>query len=66
MAHREEKGALPDSLQALVPTYLDAVTLDPYTKRAFRYSKAEMILYSMGADGVDSGGSTREEAGGAR
>src|SRR5688572_2707924 len=52
MAHRQEKGALPDSLQALVPAYFEGVPLDPCTGKEFRYSAEKMILYSTGADGI--------------
>ena len=43
--HRAEKGALPATLEALVPGTLPAVPLDPYDDRAFRYrlSKGESI-----------------------
>ena len=61
-AFRTEKGALPDSLQALVPGYLDAVPLDPYTGKQFLYSAAKMLLYSPGPGGFDYGGSPKEDA----
>jgi len=61
-AYRAEKGALPDSLEALVPAYLEALPLDPYTGKSFLYSASKMILYSTGADEFDSRGSTEAEA----
>ncbi len=43
--HRAEKGALPATLDELVPGKLPAVPLDPYDDRPFRYriSKGESI-----------------------
>jgi len=64
-AYRAEKGSIPGSLGALVPEYLEAPALDPYTGKHFLYSAEKMVLYSPGADGFDSGGSTREDAWGA-
>jgi len=63
LAHRAEKGALPGSLQGLVPEYLDTVPIDPYDGKELRYSAAKQIIYSVGSDGVDSGGSDMKEAG---
>ena len=57
LAHRAEKGALPESLQALVPEYLEAVPIDPFDGKELRYSAAKQMVYSVGADGVDAGGS---------
>jgi len=59
LVHRAEKGALPDSLQALVPGTLDSVPIDPYSGKELRYSAAKQIIYSPGVDGLDSGGSTK-------
>jgi hypothetical protein len=52
-------GALPASLDALVPEYLDAVPRDPYDGKPLRYSAEKRIVYSVGMDGQDSGGSTQ-------
>ena len=51
------EDALPPSLDALVPEYLDAVPRDPYDGKPLRYSAEKRILYSVGRDGIDSGGS---------
>jgi hypothetical protein len=54
-------GALPPTLDALVPEYLDAVPLDPYDGKPLRYSAEKKIAYSVGGDGTDSGGSQRTD-----
>ncbi len=43
--HRAEKGKLPETLDALVPTYLPSVPLDPYDSQPMRYrlSKGETL-----------------------
>jgi hypothetical protein len=67
--HRAERGTFPDTLDALVPAYLDNLPLDPYTGEPFRYRLLvpgedergrAYILYSVGLDGVDNGGSVHE------
>ena len=55
-AYTQAEGTLPDSLDALVPAYLDAVPLDRYDGAPLRYSKAKGIVYSIGDDFVDAGG----------
>ncbi len=51
-------GALPESLDALVPAYLAAVPLDPFTGRALRYTRSPLsyCVYSADQDGKDDGG----------
>jgi hypothetical protein len=67
--HRAERGTLPDTLDALIPAYLDALPPDPYTGEPFRYrllvpGEGERgrayILYSVGLDGEDNGGRVHE------
>ncbi|MCI0651599.1 MAG: hypothetical protein L0Z55_06935 [Planctomycetes bacterium] len=48
---------LPESLADLVPDHLDRVPRDPYDGAPLRYSRERRILYSVGADFIDSGGS---------
>ncbi len=57
-AYRETEGKLPDALQALVPLYLPTIPVDPYDGKPFRYSAAKGIVYSVGKDYQDAGGST--------
>ena len=48
---------LPDSLSALVPKYIEAIPRDPFDGEPMRYSKEHGIVYSVGNDFVDNGGS---------
>jgi hypothetical protein len=56
-AYKEEKGHLPDSLSELVPKYLPQVPIDPFDGKPLRYSKEKGIIYCVGRDLKDSGGS---------
>jgi hypothetical protein len=58
-AYRRKEGRLPDSLQSIVPTYLASVPVDPFDGKPFRYSQPKGIVYSVGKDLKDSGGSTK-------
>ncbi|MBI2301162.1 MAG: hypothetical protein HYU66_19820 [Armatimonadetes bacterium] len=54
-----EKGAWPETLDALVPEYLWTVPLDPFTPGAalaYRREGDGHVLYSVGPDGRDDGG----------
>jgi uncharacterized membrane protein YiaA len=49
----------PDSAQALVPEFLDAVPLDPFDGQPLRYKKnddASLTIYSIGPDLTDNHG----------
>jgi hypothetical protein len=52
-----DHGEPPATLGALVPKYLDAVPRDPYDGKPFRYDRERAIVYSVGKDLIDSGGS---------
>ncbi len=54
----EHDGALPKSLEELVPAYLEAVPADPFSEGRLIYRPAfdSYLLYSVGSDGVDDGG----------
>jgi hypothetical protein len=56
--YRLANGALPDSLDALVPKFLNAVPTDPFNGQPLRYKRlaAGYVVYSVGEDGVDNGG----------
>jgi hypothetical protein len=56
-AYAQAEGALPDRLDRLVPTYLGAIPLDRFDGAPLRYSKARGVVYSIGEDLVDAGGS---------
>lgn len=57
-AYQKMEGQLPDNLQELVPVYLPAVPKDPFDGKPFRFSPALRIVYSVGKDLKDSGGSS--------
>ncbi|MEZ5302167.1 MAG: hypothetical protein R3F11_16230 [Verrucomicrobiales bacterium] len=61
--HELDRGSLPDSLDALVPDYLEAVPVDPYDGKPLRYSKEGRFVYSVGIDLVDGGGSPEDKLG---
>jgi hypothetical protein len=56
--YRNHHRKWPDTLAALVPTYLSAVPLDPFDGAPLRYRKTAdgVIIYSVSTDGVDNGG----------
>ncbi len=63
--HRASSGQYPSSLTDLIPAILDDLPHDPYSAEGFIYRKvsenlesAGYFLYSVGADGVDNGGTT--------
>ena len=60
-AFKLEKGRLPASLNELVPDYLDAVPLDDFDGKPFRYNAAKKLIYSVGEDLKDDGGTTKQE-----
>jgi hypothetical protein len=51
--YRREHGNWPQSLAALVPKYLPAVSLDPFSGEPLRYRKTDQgaIVYSLYDDG---------------
>ena len=57
--YEKDHGELPPSLNALVPEYLDAVQRDPYDGKPIRYDRDRAIVYSIGKDLIDQGGSSK-------
>ncbi len=57
-AYCADEEGLPDSLQQLVPKYLPTAPLDPYSHGplAYRRQGNGYLLYSVGPDGTDDGG----------
>ena len=55
-AFRRKTGNFPPSLESLVPDYLPSVPRDPYDGKPLRYLPAKGIVYSVGLDCRDSGG----------
>ena len=54
-------GTLPDTLAGLVPTYIDAVPVDPFDGNALRYKKrgTGYVIYSIGEDFSDDDGTEK-------
>lgn len=52
--HRE----YPETLEALTPTYMNRILIDPYSGETLRYRRENdrFILYSIGWNGTDDGG----------
>ena len=61
--YRLADGALPNSLDALVPKFLDAVPTDPFDGQPLRYKKLAKgyVVYSVGEDGKDDGGDEKKD-----
>ena len=59
---RLDHGVLPAHLADLVPTYLDAIPLDPFDGKPLRLAirKEQWIVYSVGPNGIDEGGVERK------
>jgi len=56
---------VPKSLDELVPDFIAAVPPDPFDGKALRYKLSDSggyTIYTIGEDGVDNGGLTREQA----
>jgi hypothetical protein len=55
---RRDHGRWPESLEEMVPHYLDRVPLDPADGMSLRYRRLPdgVVIYGLGADRVDNGG----------
>ncbi len=65
--HRADAGRLPAALDDLVPSYLGEVPMDPWADgQPLRYmlddSDLGYVLYSVGRDGTDNGGTRPPES----
>jgi len=60
-AYQKGNGHLPSSLEELVPRYLSKVPIDPFDGKPLRYSREKKIIYCVGTDLVDNGGSVGEK-----
>ncbi|MCA9039685.1 MAG: hypothetical protein KDA65_04985 [Planctomycetaceae bacterium] len=56
--HRLQEGDYPQSLEELVPTLPSHDFWDPYNNKPLQYKRNDrgFLLYSIGADGIDSDG----------
>lgn len=61
-AYQIRMNELPDSLESLVPKYINSIPLDPYDGQPFKYSRPKATVYSVGKDLTDSGGLTELSA----
>ncbi len=60
------RGALPSSLEALVPEFLPSVPYDPMSGRTLQYRRGtnhDFVLYSVGEDEQDDGGDATPQPG---
>jgi len=55
---RVKTGAFPAKLSDLVPDFLTAVPTDPFDGQSLKMTQrsGELIIYSVGQDGIDNGG----------
>ncbi len=56
--YRKAKGKVPDSLDELIPDYIIAIPIDPYTGKRLNYIHDEKgyTVYGYGVNRVDDGG----------
>jgi len=59
-SYQIDNGKLPNSLDELVPEYISEVPKDPFDGEPIRFSSEKKIIYSVGEDFLDSGGSEGE------
>jgi len=55
---RQSEGRLPESLDALVPAFLNSMPTDAFTGRPLSYRRLDrgFVVYGLGKDGADNGG----------
>ncbi|NLH17527.1 MAG: hypothetical protein GX455_13210 [Phycisphaerae bacterium] len=60
---RLAEGRLPESLEELVPKYIEAVPIDPFDGKPLRYKRLEKgyTIYSIGEDGEDNDGVPKDK-----
>jgi hypothetical protein len=59
--HVAEKGALPESLDELVPGIIASIPEDPFSGKPLRYSREKRLIWSVGRDRIDAGGIPGED-----
>lgn len=59
--YKLDYGQLPETLDELVPEFIDRMPIDDFDGKPLRYSKEKKIIYSVGSDLKDDGGPTVEE-----
>jgi hypothetical protein len=60
--YRLTEGRLPQSLDNLVPDYIEVVPTDPFDGQSLKYRTLETgyVVYSIGYDLTDNGGAERD------
>jgi hypothetical protein len=61
--HEADHGELPPTLDALTPEYLDAAPIDPFDGKPVRYDHERGVVYVVGKDLIDGGGSEKSLTG---
>jgi hypothetical protein len=59
--YKIDHKALPPSLSDLVPTYISSIPLDTFDNKPIKYSVDKKILYSVGLNQKDLGGSSGDD-----
>lgn len=60
LLYENENGKSPDSLDELVPDYIKSVPDDPFVRKPIHYDSERKILYSVGHNCIDDGGSAEK------
>ncbi len=60
-AYQNDNKKLPQKLDELVPKYLESIPEDPFDHKPIRYSAEKKILYSVGLNQKDLGGSVGDD-----
>jgi hypothetical protein len=62
--YERRNGLLPAKLDDLVPEFIEAVPKDPFDGQPLRYSAERRIIWSVGKNLKDDGGSKMDSNGG--
>lgn len=60
-AYKNDTNNYPSSLNDLIPAYLSSIPQDSFDGKSLKYSAEKKIIYSVGEDMQDSGGSTGDD-----
>jgi len=59
--YKNDKNSYPATINDLMPLYLTEIPKDPYNGESMRYSSGKKLIYSVGKDLQDSGGTKSKE-----
>jgi len=59
--YKMKTGELPQTLDALVPEYIDKIPADDFDGEPMRYSREKKLIYSVGEDLQDDGGDGKDD-----